>query len=299
MGQYFHIFANGDDARNFITSEEDFTAAFNRFAVCAFMFKSVKVQAFSIEESHPHCLVKGPYEECLAFKREYESMTRHYIVSSRGSLDDVIFELEILEIEDPEYLRNAAAYVIVQATKDGKQVMPYDYRWGTASMYFRPKGLPEIWLYDSTWEIANVCKVGSLTYREKHLLSHSREVVSDDWLVCNGLILPSNYVDVEGFEKIFGSFNRFRTFLSAGRKQLQPVVDNMIMARGVNLSDLEARKKAGEISLEKFGKRDSRWLQPTQRLELARILRQDYRLSFRQISTLCRLPEMEIRKYIR
>jgi len=298
MGQFFHIFANGDDAGNFITSETDFDAAFNRVAVCAFLHPEVKVLGFSIEESHTHFLTAGERDDCVAFKLSYESLTKHYIVSTRGNLDDVVFELEILDIENVDNLRNVAAYVIVQATKDGKRIMPYDYRWGTASMYFRPLGSPQIWQYDSDWNLHQIRRFGEFTYREKRKITHSHTFIPDDWFVCNNLILPSNYIDVAGYENIFVSFNRYRTFLSAGKKQLQQVTDAMISVRGVSLTDLEARRVSATESERLFGKRDSRWLLPVQRMELARVLRQEYRLSIRQISILSRLPETEIRKYI-
>lgn len=298
MEQYFHLFANGNDVGNFIISEKDFEAAFNRVALCAFRHSKVKVLGFSIEESHPHFLLKGDYDECVAFKCDYESITSHYIVSSRGCLDEVFFELEINAIKDSDHLINTASYVIVQATKDGKRIMPYDYRWGTASMYFRPEGYPELWMFDSDWNLCSKQKFGELHYAEKRRITHSHRFIPDDWLVCNGIILPSNYLYVDEFESIFGSFNRFRTFLSAGKNRLQVVVDAMIMTRGVNMDDSEARKISGQISERMFGKRDSRWLSPTQRLKLATVLRHEYRISMRQVSTLCRLPESEIRKYL-
>ena len=52
---YYHLFANGDDARDFILDEEDFFAAFNRFGVCA-AATGVTVLSFSVEDSHPHAL---------------------------------------------------------------------------------------------------------------------------------------------------------------------------------------------------------------------------------------------------
>jgi len=34
---YFHLFANGDDAKSFISSEEDYVFQFNLVGVCAFL----------------------------------------------------------------------------------------------------------------------------------------------------------------------------------------------------------------------------------------------------------------------
>ena len=47
MKTYYHLFANGADARNFITSEEEMIAAFNRVGVCKSLTEA-DVIAFSI-----------------------------------------------------------------------------------------------------------------------------------------------------------------------------------------------------------------------------------------------------------
>jgi len=235
----------------------------------------------------------------MKFKMMYEAMTYSYIIASRSNKDGVLLELELLEIEDEDYLRNAAAYIIAQPTKDGKQIMPYDYRWGTASMYFRPNGYPQIWRFDANWDLKPCCTLGSLTIVAQRKLLHTKYSLPHNWIVCNGLVLPTNYVEKEMFERIFGTFNRFRVFLAAGKNQQQIVVDKIAAARGINIDDIEARQLACSISEQRFGKKDSRWLSPPQRLELARELRHKYRLSIRQISSLSRLPEREIRKYIK
>lgn len=299
MRQYYHLFANGDDARDFITSVDDFKMAFNRVAVCAAKYPNLKVLAFSIEESHPHFLVFCTFEECVEFKCLYESLTLSYIAATRGSRDGVVFELEILSIDSDDYLFNVASYVIVQPTKDGKTVMPYDYRWGTGSMYFRPEGLPPIWCFNEKWAICHSVEYGSLTYRERRAMTHTTKEVPSGWLVCNGLILPTNYIEVGMYESIFRTFNCFRTFMSAGKLKLQPVIDRMAITRGIGMQDIEARRLAQSISEQLFGKKDSRWLTQMQRLQLAKELRSNYQLTFRQVATLTRLPEIEIRKYIK
>ena len=48
--QFFHVCANGADARNFIICQADYFAAFNLVAVCA-ANTEVVVVSFSIEDS--------------------------------------------------------------------------------------------------------------------------------------------------------------------------------------------------------------------------------------------------------
>lgn len=295
---FYHMFANGDDAKNFIINESDYRAAFNRFAICA-ANTQVQVYSFSIEESHPHSLLYGTYEECLSFATMYENSSRHYIASKRGNLDNVVLECTILLVDNDDYLRNVAAYTITQPTKDGKHVMPYDFKWGTGSMYFRPEKHIPVWCFDDRGNYQKAETIGSLSTRKRREILCSKKSVPEDWLVCNGLILPDNYVNIKGYEQIFATHNCFRAFMCAGRKNDEIIIERMAASRGVSLEDLEARRIAKHICQNLFGKSTARWLDTQQRIKLAIQLRRRFKISIRQISTLSRLPEAEVIKYIR
>ena len=295
---YYHLFANGDDARDFILDEEDFYAAFNRFGVCA-AATDVIVLSFSIEDSHPHALLYGTASECLKFKYLYETTTLHYVVSNRGSAQGLKFFLELYPVADEDYLRNVAAYTIVQPTKDGKRVMHYDYLWGTGSMYFRPQNHVPVWLITRDGQLAEPNRIDTLTVRERKKLLRSKREVPGDWLTCNGFLLPSNYVDVSRFERIYQTHNCFRVFSSTGKNKDADIMTRMSDTRGVMLEDLEARKICTDSSVKLFGQKDPRKLDTTNRIALARSMRTEFRISFRQLSSLVYLPETEIRKYIR
>ena len=73
----------------------------------------------------------------------------------------------------------------------------------------------------------------------------------------------------------------------------------MASVRGVNLDDLEARRICSELCVRLFNRLSTRTLSVAQRLSLAQELRNTYRLSFRQLSTLVKLPEDELKKYVR
>ena len=294
---YFHFFANGDDAKGFITCDRDFYAAFNRMGVCAFI-AGVCIVSFSIEESHPHALIYGTLAACYRFKALYENSTRSYIASTRGNLDGVVFECEIYPVDDQDYLRNVAAYTIVQPTKDGKDVMPYDYLWGTGSMYFRREGHSPIWLYDSDGRKMQPTTIGELTVSERRKLLHTKLSVPDDWLVCNGFLLPDNYVDVKTFENIYRTANCFRVFMSSSKQRMDVISKKMYEVRGVMMDDLEAYRICSDEAHRLFGVRDVRKLDANRRMELASVLRRAHKMSVRQTATMVRLPESEIRKYL-
>ena len=223
------------------------------------------------------------------------------MAATRKGGADLVFHCELYPIGDDEsYLLNVAVYTIIQPTKDGKPVMYHDYRWGTGSMYFRSGFYTPVWYFDETGIIRQPERFGDQDALTKRNLLHSRLwSIPDDWLVCNGFILPSNYIDVSRFESIYGTHNRFRVFLSSPRKREEEMLRRMSEQRGVMLEDLEARKVCGDVCKKIFGTRDPRRLDATQRIALAQELRRQYRMTFRQLATVVRLPETEIQAYVR
>ena len=298
---YFHITANGADVRHFITCEAEYYAAFNLIGVCAANCPGVIVVSFSIEDSHPHILAWGTREHCAHFKDCFENLYRHHVAATRKGGADLVLHCELYPIgEDVNYLLNVAVYTIIQPTKDGKPVMYHDYRWGTGSMYFRNSFYTPVWYFDEKGIIQQPERFGDQDAVTKRLLLHSRSLtIPDDWLVCNGFILPSNYIDIHRFERIYGTHNRFRVFLSSPRKREEEMLCLMSEQRGVMLEDMEARKVCGDVCKKMFGTRDPRRLDAPQRISLAQELRRLYRMSFRQLATVVRLPETEIRTYVR
>ncbi|MBQ5481666.1 MAG: hypothetical protein IIT74_01340, partial [Bacteroidales bacterium] len=121
--QFYHICANGADARNFIVCLGDYYAAFNLIGVCAANSRVIVV-SFSIEDSHPHILLWGTEADCASFKEMFERLYRHYAAATRKHGADLYLHCELYPIgEDEDYLRNVAVYTVIQPTKDGKPVM--------------------------------------------------------------------------------------------------------------------------------------------------------------------------------
>lgn len=296
--QYFHFCADGEESRNFIICEKDYRANFNLIGVCA-ANSDVVVLSFSIEDSHPHGLLWGTLSACLDYVGKYENQYRHYAARTHPSGMKFEFKCELYPINDEQYLKNVATYTIIQPTKDGKPIMYYDYPWGTGSMYFRKQPYTPVWYYDDQGIIQTPVPFGSLTAREQRAVTHSQILtISEEWLVCNGLILPSNYVDVQRFESIYRTHNSFRVFTSSPKKREEIMLQAMADYRGVSLEDLEARRICGEVCKQMFGFRDPRRLDAPRRINLAQQLRRQYRLSFRQLSSLVYVSEIELRRYV-
>ena len=154
-------------------------------------------------------------------------------------------------------------------------------------------------MFDKQGNLCRPVPFGNLGARARRALLHTRKLtIPGHWQVCNGIILPANYVDVARFESIYGTHNRFRVFLSSPRKREEMMLSRMAEQRGVSMEDLEARKVCGDVCRQMFGTRDPRRLDTRQRVRLAQELRQRFRLTFRQLATLTRLPETEIRTFV-
>ncbi|MBO4537112.1 MAG: hypothetical protein J5702_07870 [Bacteroidales bacterium] len=294
---FYHLCSDGELTPEFITCDDDFRVAFNLVGVCA-ANTDVIVLSYSVEDTHLHALLYGTKAGCVEFKTMYEESWAHHVGCIRGTRKGADIELELLLIDAQDYLMNVGAYTIYQATKDGKQVMPYDYRWGTGSMYFRCKGHTSIWLTDETGQRCRPMCVGDLSERARRRLLCTRHPVPDSWRVCNGILLPENFVDVGRFEEIYKTPNCFRVFQGNNRNRDQLVLQRIALARGVAIEDAEARLKCQSLVQQMFGFKDVRRLDALQRIHVAQQLRKQYRLSCRQIAALVRIPYKEVCKYV-
>jgi len=297
--RYYHLCADGFQARNFILCRQDFVAAMNIIALCS-ANTDATVVAFSIEDTHPHVLLYGTLEACVRFAELFETVYRHYAASTREGGADFCLNIDIYQADtDEQHLMKVAVYVIIQPTKDGKPVMPFDYLWGSGSLYFRRPGNIPVWLMGGQGSVRDTVRFGSLPEKEKARTIHSRKYsIPDEWLLAGGIVLPSNYVDVARYESIFRTHNCYRVFLSGSKAMEKEVLLRIAQARGVSLEDTEARRLCGDKCALLYGIRDPRRLNPLERISLAQVLRKEYRLSFRQLSQLLRLPEYEIRRYV-
>lgn len=298
MMSYYHMCANGSDAKDFITTESEFVAAFNRVGLCSYLSEATVV-AFSIEDSHPHVLLWGNYDQCTRFRKTFEDLSLRSIARRRGSLDGVRLRCEIYEVDNENYLKNVATYTIIQPTKDGKSVMPYDYLYGSGALYFRSKHTILPWLVNEDGGAESPVTFASLTDKEKRMVCGSLSFIPGDWLVCQGFILPTNYVDVNRFESIYRTCNSYRVFLASNKEKNKVVLDKMASVVGILIEDMEARQLCEDLCLELFRRKGTRHLVPQQRLTLARELLRRYHLCIRQLSTLTKLPEEELHKYLR
>lgn len=295
MGKnYYHFYSDGKLAVELFLSKSDFVAALNRLAVCAVRFPQVVVVAFTLEDTHVHLLLYCREEDGKAFCDMFKKLTMMYVSRTRGGKPadlHILFDDEY--IEDSDYLKTTGAYVLVQPTKDGKGIMPYDYPWSSASLYFRGDKVIPLWCVDRNGDVQKTIRVGELSYRDRKRYLKTDAIIPGDWDFCNGIILPSNYVDVSRFESIYGTHNSFRFFLS--KNSDVEMIRHSTTVKGVSLPDSEMREACRKVCRNSFGVNGVRSLNSAQRLEVARRLRKRYLISLKQLSRIVHVPLEEIK----
>ena len=297
MKKYYHFYSEGRVAVELFLSKSDFVAALNRLAVCAARFPGVAVVAFTFEDTHVHFLLYCLEEDGKAFCDLFKRLTMIYLSHTRGGKPSglqILFDVE--EIDDESYLKKVGVYVIVQPTKDGKGIMPYDYPWSSAPLYFRGEKAVPLWFVDKHGVVQDTIRIGDMTYREKRKKIKTAVGLPDEWLVCNDIVLPSNYVDVSRFENVYKTHNAFRAFLS--RSSDSEVIQQAASVRGVSLPDHEMRGACRKICKEVFSVGDVRRLDSARRLEVARHLRRRYLVSKKQLSRIVHVPLDEIERLL-
>jgi len=292
MEGYFHLCSDGALTVDLNCSEKDFVRSVNSIAVISLICE-VKVLGYSVVDTHIHILMKCSEEKVMLFIESFQNRMLHF-----GCRD---FVMRKIDIEDENYLKIVGIYVICQPTKDGQRIMPYDYKWSSASLYFRTIQNDLLWRLDNDGNRLETKKVSQLTVRQRAMLINTKQSIPGEWEVCmqNGIIIPSSFVAIDELESIYKTHNAFRVFMGTDKRRDEIINNKMADVRGISLNENESRLIARKICEEMFSTPDIRSLDTVKRVKLARSLREKYRIGFSQLSRRVYLPEDELKKTMR
>ena len=300
----WHISSDGGYAFALFETEEDFKAAMNRLALLACR-SGVIILAFCLMDNHIHFVLYGLREDCEAFAKEFLNLTAHYNSRKHGDRRGASsIPLSCQSIEDEEYLLNAICYDVRNPPVNGLKYTFYDYPWSSGPLYFRTasgwaaplwKAAPEAWP-EETRKFFNVKKAGELGTKERRSITGSDQKVPEDWLIFEGVILPSSYIPAETVEKLFKSHRAFNYF--AGRSKEKDMEEVMGVWSSLSLQDTEMRQHRDEEMAALYGTDRIRSLSIRQRIEIGRILRRKYMTSVKQIARVVCIPTEEAGRVI-
>lgn len=273
---YFHICSDGNRVDALFKNASDFKAAMNRTAVCALRFH-VLILAFVLMDNHFHFVVLATEDNCIRFINEFKRLTGKYMADTYGEVSLLLrLPVKIIPVTEEEYLKTLIAYVVKNPTK-ARLDMFYLYPWGSGSLYFR----------DNAQDCRAVSYLKELGSRKIRLLCQTRQKLPGDWILSDGMILPDNYVAIGGVERLFRTTRSYMHFLSrnADAEMEKPLEE----WNAINLSDTELRAERRRLSQNYFGGKSLQQMSVPERLKMARLLRNKYLCSRKQLARIVQL----------
>ena len=152
---YYHLCTEGLSETVMFRDNEDYVTGINYLAVCQIALNQtalnqiapnqiapnqIEIIAFCLMSNHLHIVAKGENailkKFIISFKRRYSMwLARKY--NEHKILHRTAFTIK--EIGSTEYLKQVIAYVLRNPIAAGINVSPFQYKWSSASCYFRQK----------------------------------------------------------------------------------------------------------------------------------------------------------------
>lgn len=189
--------------------EEDFKVAMNYVAIQAALCQEVVVLAFILMSNHVHFVLKGRYEDVVAFINGFKSRFSLYLKHKYGVNEFLRRNsVDVRQIPyDDDAVERAIAYVQMNCVAANICSSPTQYAWGTGSTFF-----------NSAARHGKI--IGDMPQRARIRLLHTKaDTIPIHWTVGeDGYILPENYVDYRAVEACFRTPKRMNFFLNTSSK---------------------------------------------------------------------------------
>ncbi len=255
------------------TCERDFMDGANMVAVSV-QGLALRILADVEMNNHLHFVFEGSYEQVLVFVERFRKMmSRYQLAKGNPSLNK--WDIQIKPLNNLRYLRNAIMYVFRNPSAAMRNCTPTGYKWSSAHLMFN----------DNLCRYSRGTPYNSLTYREKRLITRSRELLlTDSYRVLDGMILRECFVDYKRAESFFESAYQF--FHQLGRK----VESDTETARWIGETILLPNEDVFGIVSAWYNVQKTSLLSADQRMEAARRMKAELMSNNKQIAQILRIP---------
>ena len=249
----------------------DFSYGVNTLAIGTLKFK-VRILCYTLMNNHLHLLVKGHYEDCLAYFR-WVLLRLAQMLKARYGISGVLKAdaADVQHVTDSQMFLNEVAYLLRNSFK-AQIDSPFSYPWAPFEVYFNPY-----------LENIRAERFPSTDAAKRILGTHA--IIPENWEHRNGTILNKCFVDYGTAENMIGSgyalFNRVRKFdtesiiaQSHGIEELLTFTDNEMQEK----IQAVCRNELHVDSPHQLGRKDL--------LRLARTLAYRFSATKKQISRL-------------
>ena len=228
--------------------------------------------------NHVHFVLAEDKAKALKFITEFKRLFSWYLTNKYGKREQLrrndgdIRELSAYD----ESLERAIAYVQMNCVAAGLCLSPTDYRWGSGNCFFRASTL-------------NGTPVRTLSRRKIRALTHSTEVIPEDWLFSQeGYILPDCYIARDFVQSLFRKPQRMLYFLEHSSKAAKRL--SLSEQDIPSFKDQTIVAAIPDLCRALFHKNSFKELNPTEQTELLRQIRRRFSSNINQ---LCRITGLE------
>ena len=260
--------------------ERDFMDGANMVAVSVHEL-ALRLLADVEMNNHLHFVFEGAYKQVLVFVERFRKMmSRYQLAKGNPSLNR--WDIQIKSIDNLKYLRNALLYVFRNPSVAMRNCTPLGYKWSSAQLMFN----------ENLYRYSQGVSYNSLTYREKRLIAHSRELIlPNSYRVLDGMILRECFVDYKRAESFFESAYQF--FYQLGRK----VESDAETARWIGEKILLPNEDVFGIVSAWYNVQKTSLLSTNQRLEAARRMKAELMSNNKQIAQVLRIPIEQVDQF--
>ena len=275
---YWHLYTDGRVVDIIFRDQKEMKVGMNIMGVCCLYFPDVKVFTFELMNNHLHMVVSGECDRCKGLFSMFKSRLWKFFSRNGRTIDLSRFECKMIAVTSLQSLRNEIIYVNRNGYVARPDCTPFSYPWGAGAYFFNPflKMLPSV-SYDE------------LSVREKRKVCHSNDVnlVANDVRVWDGMILPSSFCDIAAAESFFRSAHHYFHNLSRRYEAYSEIASRL--HESVFIADEEMYSAVCALCMKSFNVKNPNQLSAKERIEMARMMREDYNASGRQIKSILKL----------
>ena len=278
FGDFWHICTPGSASEVLFVEDVDYKFAISNMAISA-AESGVVILTDSIMSNHIHVLAAGARAQCLQFIDCFRYRLNKYNNSIGRYLSLCEFRCDApISVDNLESVRNEIAYINRNGYLVNPSYTPFSYPWGSGYLYFNqmavdPRGIP---YEDAPYtEKRRLCKRRLLHLPERYRYHH-------------GMILPQSYARTGLGERMFRDahhyFNTLARNLEAYSEEAKRLGDTII------LTDEELYPATRMLSEKQYGVKQPALLKPTEKFDLAMVMKRDYHATPAQVKRILKLP---------
>lgn len=276
-GPFWHLYTPGNLNSIIFTDDKDLKFAMNLIGQVAARVPEVEIYTFEVMNNHLHFILAGEEAKCRYFFELLKEKLGRYLRVKGRSIDLSGFECSMIRIPDLKTLRNEIVYTNRNGYVARHDCTPFSYPWGAGACMFNP-----------FLNLIPKTEYSALTIRQKREICKSKDIdLPGNLMVHSGVILPSSYCAIKKAEQLFRDPHHYFNMLSKNWEAYSEVAKRL--GDTVVITYEEMYSAVAALSAKNYGVKNPSFLNPNQKIELAKLIKHEYNASNKQIKNILKL----------